>query len=430
MTYSFPYFVDAHCHLFSISDIPLWKPVSLAADVHPINGLFGGAFVGVVARKRAPDYKPFIQYFEREQKAGAIDFAEQVGAAQNAVGIQSEMTICTPLIMDFDIGGDVSKYKEQVARLQSVSTEISGMKILPFLGIDPRRHVYGPDGRVRNRVQMLAHFDEYLAGFGVKPREERADPGTLNNGEIIGIKLYPPLGFDLLPKKAPLRARHLDLYRRIVELKLPVTVHCQPASFNLVNSTRAKSFMSPDKWKDVLEGLGDDPTKLVVNFGHYGGDRGIGDLLPRDFQFGGTCVQWKYLRKASWTHKITRLLQNHPNTYADISAINFAPKAKNQEDLLGLSGLLWLLKHAHDKSKDSSKHSVFDKLLWGSDFPMPLTEAKNYTVLLERFIHAYSTLPDKRSGWYPKKDELPSLEYVLRKLCCENPMRFLFGMNV
>ncbi len=430
MTLSLPYFVDAHCHLFSISDIPLWKPISQLTGLHPIAGMIGGAYVGILAKKKIPKYKPFIQYFEREQVASAIDFAGQVESAKRASGITSQTTLCTPLIMDFDRNGEVDKLTQQVERLVDVSDRVPGLKVLPFLGLDPRRHVYRDNGNARSKAQMLNHLEDYLAQFSIKSKTKRKLEGNLVNGDILGVKLYPPLGFHPLPDANPDRSRHLDFYERISEKGLPITVHCQHASFNLVNGRDSKRFTKPDNWKQVLDGLEERGVELKINFGHFGGDHGVEGLLPRHYEFDEREIPWRHFRRSSWTFKILRLLEDYPNTYADISAINFDPKTRNQDDVRRFSGLLWFLVRAYERSESPDRYSVFDKLLWGSDFPMPLTEAPDYTHLLQNFITAYTTLPGSYGNRYPEADRLPPIDFVLRKLCCDNPMRFLFGMNV
>ena len=441
-TLELPLFVDAHCHMFTAADIPLHEPARRAiGDLHPIGRVLFPALGGALAAGLLRRYEPFIRFFESEPEANTLRVEAELDLAlEQAVPgrpIRARLTIATPLVMDFDLSGfDRSgvrienKLSGQVERLVEAAAHTQRLLVLPFLGVDPRKHVYDGEG-LRDRSGVRRQFGKLLREFKVKPAAERAapgdlgDPGDLEAGDIIGIKMYPPLGFSPLPGGADAgeaRERHLDLYEAIADRKLPLTVHCQEASFALVGKRDLLAFTQPDNWTRVLDGLAERGKRLRLNFGHFGGDAGIGKLVDDDW--GGGSLQKRHLRSRSWTLRIARALCKYPTAWSDISAIDFRTQGRASKRHASL--FLWLLALDRAEQLAPGPYRLIDKLLWGSDYPMPLAESPTYRDLLTNFVQAYTTLPG-RTHWAPRPEALPPLDEVLTKLCCDNPRAFLFG---
>lgn len=431
-----PLFVDAHCHMFTVADVPLHEPARRAiGDLHPIGRVLFPALGGALAAGLLKRYEPFIRFFESEPEANTLRVeAELDEALDHAIPgrpIEARLTLATPLVMDFDLNGfDRSgmeirdKLKGQVERLVEAAAHTHRLLVLPFLGVDPRKHVYA-DGTPRDRAGVRRSFSKLLRDFGVKDEAARSDLGQLEAGDILGIKMYPPLGFSPLPGGLDGSAeseRHLDLYEAIGDRGLPLTFHCQEGSFALVSQRELLTFTQPDNWTKVLDGLDARGKTLRLNFGHFGGDAGIGKLVSEDWEGGS--LQKRHLRSRSWTLRIARALAKYPTAWSDISAIDF--RCDSRKGKRHASLFLWLL--ALDRAGHLTKgpHKLIDKLLWGSDYPMPLAESPTYRDLLANFVQAYTTLPGK-THWAPRPDKLPPLDEVLRKLCCDNPRAFLFG---
>ncbi len=441
------YFFDAHCHLFTVADIPLYqlaKRLHRKAE-HPLRLFLAPAAIALLSVEK---FREFIQFFESEPKQNVVRVSAQLLESLGKLNVEAEKVVMTPLVMDFDAGGKVDKLLPQVERLVKAAPAAEGVVILPFVGVDPRRLL--GDGEpapstVRKRVK------EFLNVNGVKGVGERGGWAQLGNkvasGDLIGVKLYPPLGFDVLPdKNKRLRDCHLEIYRELAHRKLPVTVHCQEKSFEMASSHQeAMDFTKPDNWLRVLD-FSPQLSRLKLNFGHFGGDDGVKKVVPlrnrgemEDFD------DWRAPRKPrqrGWTFEIIQMLKRFPNTYADVSAFHFGDKT-------ACNALMWLLAFDHNGyfDEDGSKnYPLLDKLLWGSDYPMILPEFHGYHPYLRAFVRTIlqnkgrfssfecppqigpdgevikHAVPGKAKNWQP----LPPATDIFQRLTSVNPRRFLF----
>jgi predicted TIM-barrel fold metal-dependent hydrolase len=169
-------------------------------------------------------------------------------------------------------------------------------------------------------------------------------------------------------------------------------------------------------------------SDLRVNFAHFGGDDGVKNTVKWERQAENVLAKLEYdkLDKSTWTYTIIMLLKKHRNTYADISAFNFRDKKATL-------ALAWLLALDHQgEFKKLGPHSLSEKLLWGSDYPMPIWEPKfdNYKKILSRFYKAIDLknlehrdlqAPEAKFG-----TNLPDRKDLLDKLTNRNAMKFLF----
>ncbi len=475
------YFIDIHCHLFTAADIPLYqlaKRLHRKAQ-HPLRLFMAPAAIALLSVKK---FREFIQFFESEPKQNVLRVTGQLKDSLEQLGVEAERVIMTPLIMDFDAGGKVDKLLPQVERLVAASKYAEGVTILPFVGIDPRRLLTtgpmasaGSDGdqRAVSPATVRKRWKEFLDVNLVKGIGARGGWGQLGkkirSGHLVGVKLYPPLGFDVLPQQdLRLRDCHLEIYRELAHRKLPVTVHCQENSFELASSHQvAMDFTKPGNWRQVLE-FSSQLSQLRLNFGHFGGDIGTKMVVPmrnrgemEDFE---DWVAPKKPRAKGWTYEIVAMLKQYPNTYADISAFAF-------QDKVAAAALMWLLAFDENGFFDqdgASNYKLQDKLMWGSDYPMILPNFPNYHSYLRAFrqtirqnqrrFASFEMPPQwrepdavrvggpspsgqsevalgvrnhaagrRRKGrnkqsWQP----LPSAAELFQKLTCENPRRFLF----
>ncbi len=124
----------------------------------------------------------------------------------------------------------------------------------------------------------------------------------------------------------------------------------------------------------------------------------------------------------SWTYRIIKLLKKYPNTYADISAYDYSKK-KHQKTLVKIFEM-------DDKGNFDSEGSypLVDKLLWGSDVPMVISDESycqkeeekqresHYKFYIESFIktiYSSDTLSSQQK------------EFIIGNLTERNPKRFL-----
>ena len=453
-----PYFFDAHCHLFTIADIPLFqlaKRLHRKAE-HPLRLFLAPAAIALLSVEK---FREFIQFFESEPNQNVARVSKQLVDSLAELNVEADKVIMTPLVMDFDAGGKVDKLLPQVERLVKAAPAAGEVFVLPFVGVDPRR-LLGTGEKVPAPSTVRKRVKEFLdvngvAGIGERGGWEQLGKG-IRGGDLIGVKLYPPLGFDVLPlKDKRKRDCHLEIYRELAKRKLPVTVHCQEKSFELASSHQeAMDFTKPDNWLQVLQ-FSPQLSKLKLNFGHFGGDDGVKKVVP--LRNRGEMEDWddwrapRKPRKRGWTFEIIQMLKRYPNTYADLSAFHFGDKK-------ACNALMWLLAFDHNGYFDedgSANHPLLDKLMWGSDYPMILPEFHGYLPYLRAFVRtilqnkarfsAFECPPQVEAGsgggadgedvglirhaadgkaknWKP----LPSAAEIFDRLSCVNPRRFLF----
>lgn len=428
------YFIDSHCHMFTIADIPLLKSIEQVLDNNdaPTTYLafplipFIRPFYN--PRKALEHYSPYVRFFESEPEQVVQQLADQTATGIPASSINTvigavDEVIMTPLIMDFDAGAGVSKLEGQASRLRSaIRTSLANLpanvKNLPFLGLNPGR----------------SNVDELLSTYKVKSVATRGGIDETKNGDFIGVKLYPPLGFDIYPENNPsLLAKHMEFYSMLAQKGIPVTVHCQKGSFSLVDKKTKEAFTSPMNWEAVFNNLSPaDQNSFRINFAHFGGDDGVYDTIDfRDTNDSdGKLVEQVFERiwENTWTYSIIKLLKKYPQTYSDIAAFDF----DNEE---AVTCLLWILYlDAAGKFDALGSNPLVDKLLWGSDYPMVLnSDVNNYKLLLDKFTQSF-TFTAKTVGKFecPPFDKLPAENQLtqadfIKKLVDVNPQKFLFG---
>ncbi len=107
-----------------------------------------------------------------------------------------------------------------------------GVKILPFLCIDPRR--YNNDGTARRPGErnLIAELNHYV-------REDR----------FCGIKIYPPLGY--LPEDVRLE----PLYSHCMQKQIPIIVHGGTSGAGRKGAVNCSELAHPYYWIPVLDGL-------------------------------------------------------------------------------------------------------------------------------------------------------------------------------
>jgi predicted TIM-barrel fold metal-dependent hydrolase len=402
---SMKFCIDSHCHMFTIADIPLYRMMEQAIDDHSNLGTYALLFLVpfINAQEKIKDYKTFISYFESEPQQNVARMVTEFADARKPYPeLSADNVVLTPVIMDFDINGRVTKLNAQVARLKTAANANpdKNTKILPFLGIDPRRGVNGAAGLIKSN--------------DVRSVKERGGYENTTNGDFIGIKLYPPLGFDVYPDNNP--EPYLAVYRLLADRGLPITVHCQEGSLNLIDKNVANEYTHPRNWEEVLKKCPD----LRINFAHFGSE----DEVERTIMYvtetneplpSGAIPN---INTKTWTYSIIRMLKQYPNAYSDISAFDFA----NDPAVTALNWLLYLDKSGQLFNAPNAQYKLEDKLLWGSDYPMPLgKKLKTYSDIMESFISSF------KGGAYPPYMNNAGFLAFEKKIFCDNPQLFLLG---
>ncbi len=439
-------FIDAHCHLFNIDDIPLYESIAGVVRMGTIEKLLVAfiswpAIVSGEVSKQLRLQKNFIRFFERDISSNIEWLARQLDSAvckENEInkvlkqyGYTNKRIVVTPLVMDFDtrhletdLGDDVSCEK-QISRLFAAIKDYkpnpqAGFEIYPFMG-------FALDKLDKDRV-ALDKLQEWWEEHGYT-REERASAkeNPLPPGKAIGIKLYPPLGFNPCPDKEDTLKRYLDFFKWCIDKDIPITVHCQYSSYKGTQdgNKETKERTDPKNWERLFS---EHPEiKLLrVNFGHFGGSAELKIMMKKVED-----VNENYDLADSWSLTICKLLCDYKNTYADISAFGLDDD-EIQKSLALLLGASYLL-DTMDGLEGRKMEKLHDKIIWGSDLPMILSSS---SFLDDRGKPSYEALLKKlqlglalNKPFSVSDPNLPYAGIPFNMLTRTNPARFLFGLT-
>lgn len=186
--------------------------------------------------------------------------------------------VVLPMDMDFCNRGTMPQnIKDQHDELLGImQNETIGHQLLPFAHFDPRRE---------GAVDLLEHYIDQ--GF-------------------VGIKLYPPLGYDPNDEKLS------PIWKLANDRSLPVMVHCSRGGVYEKDLSKEKrwAWTAPENYEKILI----EYPNMRLCLGHFGGDD--------DWE--------KYLgsngKNKSWVGDIIEMLRakngdeyKYPNLYTDIS---------------------------------------------------------------------------------------------------------------
>jgi hypothetical protein len=253
------------------------------------------------------------------------------------------------------------------------------IEIYPFLGINPRNYSYEGlralldkyFGRYRPVRRVFHRMFSYL-------RRSRLTLSSIGAYAFLGIKLYPPLGFDPWPDDPEERRKAEYLYAFCQEKQIPITTHCSDAGFVVIPKREARKITSPFRWESVLWHY----PHLRVNFAHF----------ARQYS-----RKWLFFPDQAWREKLIELMLQYPNVYTDV-AFNGA----HMQFYRSLS------KELANRSGDE-RDTLRSRILFGSDFMISLVDIESYFEYVERFAYA------------PLDAELK------HSMCSLNPARFLFA---
>ena len=356
-------FVDNHCHLFNIVDIPLYATLEGKLEMSTLKkfafglGLTIGSiplFLAGTPKSKLKETEEFLRFFEREISSNIKWLTEQI---HNTVPADTDVLL-TPLVMDFDLvdknaksGLDEPNAERQLNRLVKAIKETKaktyGIKLCPFMGFDLRK--------LHNEGGLKA-FQKIWKKYSPKGEIDSYD--DLKSADVIGIKLYPPLGFNPYSRIQKNRVKYIEFYKWCCDNDIPITAHCQMSSFSPTKSSAVKRNTRPANWWHLLQD-NKELQSLRINFAHFGGEDGVEDMF--DWAFDG-------IDESSWTYDLIKLLKKYPNTYADVSAYDFADEdaCDNINQVLTLD--------ADGKFDKHGQYQLKDKLLWGSDVPMVISD--------------------------------------------------------
>lgn len=430
-------FIDAHCHLFNIVDVPLYESIAGLINMGTIKKLLAAIVAGgAIASGELPEalkkQRNFLRFFERDiadnitwlesELRKAVDSDNEISRVLQQYGYRSKRIVITPLAMDFDtnlceteIGRD-SVCESQVHRLfHAIEDAGASIEIYPFAG-------FALDKLDEDNTKLEAFQQWWDANSLGSEFRSKGRLSPLAKGKAIGIKLYPPLGFSPVPTEERARERYVAFFKWCADNDIPITVHCQEGSYTGVageSLSRINRLANPTNWEKLFKEHPELHT-LRINFGHFGGSSELAKMME-----GIDSMSTAHCLKESWTRSICNLLCTYPNVYADISAFKFEDETarKGLAKIIGAS--IELPRDAWIKNLEAIQH----KIIWGSDVPMVLSSPSfldrqgkpSYASLLERFYHCL--LVNEPFGSMNQTATKQAFNRVTRS----NPSQFLFG---
>ncbi len=264
-------------------------------------------------------------------------------------------------------------------------------EIYPFMGINTKNYKLPEEdsGGSLNLKELLNKYFDRFADDTTITRRENLEAHNCNwinfTGDIektgpysyIGIKVYPPLGFNPWPTETQ-EANEEDngdiqmnrvqfLYSFCEHNNIPITSHCSEGGF-LVDK-KYKQFSDPDKWTKVL----DKYPNLRLNLAHFGA------------------------KNKKWRKAIAKLILEHKNVYTDISYRGVD------------KGYYKVLKKFLDDCSTKDKEKLMKRIIFGSDFMINLMSIDTYGTYMKYFSETTSFTAEEKDLF-----------------CSKNPERFLF----
>ena len=415
-------FIDSHCHVFNFVDVPVHK--TLSGAIHVTTVLKLGLILGIAVpksilnkliRSGLENTEDLIRFFEREIQENLKWIVAQI---ENAIADDDtfDKILFTPLIMDFDLvdkkGIELGEpsVERQYYRIQEAMDRIPlkpHVKICPFIGFDLRK--------LEDDGTNFSKLKQFWGDEGIHPND-CTDFQSIPNGKALGIKIYPPLGFNPYPSKKTLCVKYFEFYQWCCDNNIPLTVHCQETSFTSgIEKEKVNNYTHPENWERVLEC--EDLSNLRINFAHFGGDHGFEGMYNIRKDRTKPLRAVPDFNKNSWTYIILEMLEKYPNAYADISAFDYEENSDKMEKLFTdfKNGKFGATPRAFN---------LLDKIIWGTDVPLITTASAyrndkgfEYKRYLERFLDC---IEESRLDLNTKKS-------MSKKVCSSNAEMFLFG---
>ncbi|MFA4837831.1 MAG: amidohydrolase family protein [Dehalococcoidia bacterium] len=258
-------------------------------------------------------------------------------------------------------------------------------EIHPFMGINTRNYAMS-NKTLGTSSSLETLLSKNFTGFADDTTATRranlavrnwmdftGDLDTIKPYDFIGIKVYPPLGYNPWPTETWEKnaADEMEKVRYLYDFcqsnNIPITAHCSNGGF-LADRKYAK-LAHPEKWATVL----DNYPNLRLNLAHFGA------------------------ANKGWRKAIAELILKHDNVYTDIS---YRGVNKKYYEVLRK----FLDGHTSDERK-----KLMERIIFGSDFMINLMSIDSYRTYMKYFAETLAFTAAEKD-----------------LLCSKNTERFLF----
>ncbi|NGO52957.1 amidohydrolase family protein [Allomesorhizobium camelthorni] len=205
------------------------------------------------------------------------------------------VSLVTPSILDFEkwLPGEVSQQSDQIDVMDAVQAHIArstGIHMHSFVGFDPRREVQEPG-------TSLALVKRAILEHG-----------------FVGVKLYPPMGFQASDNKGPIETALRRLYDWCKDADVPIMAHAE-------NSIGAGcgygKKANPVFWRRLLST--NDYDNMRINLAHFGGFDEV--MRPGEVASSQSSCEEDKFSGPSWESIIGKTIDSdkRSNLFADLS---------------------------------------------------------------------------------------------------------------
>ena len=310
------------------------------------------------------------------------ELAEELDQLHGKMGHKSRIVLMTPAIVDFSKwleDEDQLSIQDQVDVMTRIACRRGGPRVHGFVGFDPlRQALYDHHRRSPADMDPMA-----VVRRAIEVKQIVVGDSTRTTGGLIGVKLYPPMGFRATDNRhlsdasfnEPAYLRSPDtglgsqiggkldaalskLYTWCNANNVPIMAH---TSHSFGPNSEYEGRADPIFWADVIKQ--DAFAQLRINLAHFGHfNKAV--QYPRPQNYVDECWEWT----------VGKILTSSAEVYADISSLGEILKTGSSRKIVECMKAF----KEHFPNSD-------ERLLYGTDWSMIAQE--------ERFPKLFSSRP-------------------------------------
>jgi predicted TIM-barrel fold metal-dependent hydrolase len=310
------------------------------------------------------------------------ELAEELDQLHGKIGHKSRIVLMTPAIVDFSKwleDEDQLSIQDQVDVMTRIACRRGGPRVHGFIGFDPlRQALYDHHRRSPADMDPMA-----VVRRAIEVNQIVVGDSTRTTGGLVGVKLYPPMGFRATDNRhlpdatfnEPAYLRSPDtglgsqiggkldaalskLYTWCSANNVPIMAH---TSHSFGPSSDYEGRADPIFWADVIKQNAFPQLRInLAHFGHF--NKAV--QYPRPQNYVDECWEWA----------VGKILTSSAEVYADISSLGEILKTGSSRKIVECMKAF----KEHFPNSD-------ERLLYGTDWSMIAQE--------ERFPKLFSSRP-------------------------------------
>jgi predicted TIM-barrel fold metal-dependent hydrolase len=310
------------------------------------------------------------------------ELAEELDQLHGKIGHKSRIVLMTPAIVDFSKwleDEDQLSIQDQVDVMTRIACRRGGPRVHGFIGFDPlRQALYDHHRRSPADMDPMA-----VVRRAIEVNQIVVGDSTRTTGGLVGVKLYPPMGFRATDNRhlpdatfnEPAYLRSPDtglgsqiggkldaalskLYTWCSANNVPIMAH---TSHSFGPSSDYEGRADPIFWADVIKQNAFPQLRInLAHFGHF--NKAV--QYPRPQNYVDECWEWT----------VGKILTSSAEVYADISSLGEILKTGSSRKIVECMKAF----KEHFPNSD-------ERLLYGTDWSMIAQE--------ERFPKLFSSKP-------------------------------------